>query len=44
MTDDLIFWKATGCLVVCYWMLRAWQWRKARQASNNDPWSGVEHR
>lgn len=43
MTDDLIFLKAAGCLVLCYWLLRGWEWRKARKV-DDDPWSKVEHR
>lgn len=44
MTDDLIFLKAAGCLLVCYWLLRGWQWYQGRKAADNDPWAGIEHR
>lgn len=43
MTDDLIFLKAAGFLVLAYNLLRGWQRYKARKAAD-DPWSGVEHR
>ena len=43
MTDDLIFLKAAGWLVVGYWLLRGWQWHKARKSAD-DPWRRVEHR
>lgn len=44
MTDDLIFLKAAGWLVLGYLLLRGWERRKARKAADNDPWSKVEHR
>ncbi|WP_272949751.1 MULTISPECIES: hypothetical protein [Pseudomonas] len=44
MTDDLIFLKAAGWLVLAYNLLRAWQRHKARKATDNDQWSGTEHR
>lgn len=44
MTDDLIFLKAAGCLVLLYNLFRGWQRYKARKSASNDPWSGIEHR
>lgn len=44
MSDDLIFIKAAGWLVLAYNLLRAWQRHKARKVAGNDPWSGIEHR
>lgn len=44
MSDDLIFLKAAGWLVLAYNLFRAWQRSKARKAPGNDPWSGIEHR
>ncbi|WP_256348197.1 hypothetical protein [Pseudomonas yamanorum] len=44
MSDDLIFLKAAGCLVLVYNLLRGWQRYKARKSTDNDPWSGIEHR
>lgn len=43
MSDEWIFLKAAGVLVVAYWLLRGWQWHKAR-AIEDDPWSKTEHR
>ena len=43
MTDDLVFLKAAGWLVVGYWLLRGWQWHKARR-STDDPRGRIEHR
>jgi len=44
MTDDLIFLKAAGGLVLLYNVFRGWQRYKARKSASNDPWSGIEHR
>lgn len=43
MTDDLIFLKAAGWLVLGYWLLRGWQRRNARKQAV-DAWSQSEHR
>jgi|LNAP01.1.fsa_nt_gb hypothetical protein len=43
MTDDWIFLKAAGWLVLGYLLLRGWQWRNARKQAV-DPWSQSEHR
>lgn len=43
MYDEWIFLAAAGGLVVTYWLLRGWQWHKAR-AAEDDPWSKIEHR
>jgi len=44
MTDDLIFLKAAGWLVLAYNLFRAWQHYNARKVAGNDPWRGTEHR
>ena len=43
MSGNLIILIAAGCLLAGYFLLRAWQWNKARKLPD-DPWIKGEHR